>query len=248
MTDLLTRPWWEPVEQPPTTPEHPLTGLLRAAARRGLPPVDPTIAVCPAPPGPCAVAVALGGLSVVAADVPREWVIENAPTGPGAAVSPRLVEGLATRLGMPAPPVHVLLAARKPPQAGPRAALWPGGRVRPEWAAHRTDVVSYADAEGNVIAIGRGPGGRWDLSVELEGADRPWLRASTVVQGRELLEAARTVAPGDLFASVPAHDATSLRTYLCGGFRVIGAEALFLTRPAPLHGSPDTSPPDSPAR
>jgi hypothetical protein len=109
--------------------------------------------------------------------------------------------------------------------------------------ACRTDVVAYTDADGGVIAIGRGPGGRWDLSVELDGADRPWLRASTVVQGRELLEAARTVAPGDLFASVPAYDATSVRTYLCGGFRVIGAEALFLTRPAPLHGSPDTSPP-----
>ena len=53
-----------------------------------------------------------------------------------------------------------------------------------------------------------------------------------MVRGRELLEAARTLAPGDLYASVPAHDATALRTYLCGGFRAIGAEALFLTRPA----------------
>jgi hypothetical protein len=243
MTDMLTRPQPESVEQAAVTAEHPLAGLLRAAARRGLPPVDPTIAVCPAPPGPCAAAVALGGLSVVAADVPREWVCEHTPTGPGAAVAPHLVEALAIRLGVPTPPVHVLLAARKPPQAGPRAALWPGGRVRPEWAACRTDVVAYTDADGGVIAFGRGPGGRWDLSVELDGADRPWLRASTVVQGRELLEAARTVAPGDLFASVPAYDATSVRTYLCGGFRVIGAEALFLTRPAPLHGSPDTSPP-----
>jgi hypothetical protein len=243
MTDLLTRPRCDSGDQTSTTVEHPLTGLLRAAARRGLPPVDPTVAVCPAPPGPCAVAVALGGLSVVAADVPREWVCEHTPTGPGAAVSPRLVEALAIRLGVPTPTVHVLLAARKPPQAGPRAALWPGGRVHPDWAAHRTDVVAYTDAEGGVIAIGRGPGGRWDLSVELPGADRPWLRASTVVQGRELLEAARTVAPGDLFASVPVHDATSLRTYLCGGFRAIGAEALFLTRPAPLHGSPDTAGP-----
>jgi hypothetical protein len=231
MTDLLTRPRREPVDRTSTTAEHPLTPLLRAAARRALPPVDPTIAVCPAPPGPCAVAVALGGLSVVAADVPRAWVCERAPTGPGAVVSPHLVEALATRLGVPTPPIHLLLAARKPPQAGPRAALRPGGPVSAAWAAHRTDVVAYTDAQGSVIAVGRGPGGRWDLSVELEGADRPWLRASTVVQGRELLEAARTIAPGDLFASVPAHDATSLRTYLCGGFRAIGAEALFLTRP-----------------
>jgi hypothetical protein len=38
-------------------------------------------------------------------------------------------------------------------------------------------------------------------------------------------------APDDLFASVPAYDARALRTYLAGGFRAIGAEALFLTRP-----------------
>ena len=50
---------------------HPLTTLLRAAARRALPPVDGTVAACPAPSGPCAVAVAIGGLSMVAADVPR---------------------------------------------------------------------------------------------------------------------------------------------------------------------------------
>ena len=84
-----------------------------------------------------------------------------------------------------------------------------------------------------MITIGHGPGRRLDLSVELDGAERSWLRADTVVQGRELLEAARTVADGDLFASVPAWDAPTLRTYLCGGFRAIGAEALFLTRPAP---------------
>jgi hypothetical protein len=50
-----------------------------------------------------------------------------------------------------------------------------------------------------------------------------------VVRGRDLLEAARTLADGDLFASVPAYDATALRTYLCGGFRAVGAEARFRT-------------------
>lgn len=93
-------------------------------------------------------------------------------------------------------------------------------------------MAGHADVEGSgVIALGRGPGGRLDLYVQLEGAERPWLRASTLVEGRELLEAARTLAGGELFASVPAHDGTALRTYLCGGFRAIGAEALFLTRP-----------------
>ena len=63
----------DPPPQPlaPSAATHPLTTLLRAAARRALPPVDGTVAACPAPSGPCAVAVAIGGLSMVAADVPR---------------------------------------------------------------------------------------------------------------------------------------------------------------------------------
>jgi hypothetical protein len=89
---------------------HPLTTLLRAAARRTLPPVDGTVAACPAPSGPCAVAIAIGGR-----------------------------------------------AARSPT------------------------------------------------------AQRPRRRA----------------------ASVPAYDATALRTYLCGGFRAVGAEARFRTGATP---------------
>ena len=214
--------------------DHPLRTLLRAAARRALPPVDETVAVCPAPPGPCAVAVAIDGLSMVAADVPPEWVSERVPSGPGGAMSATFLAALAGRLGAPTPGVDILLVARKPPQAGQRAALAPSDRVCVEWAADRTHVTCWTDTEGaGVIMIGRGPGDRLDLRVELEGAERPWLTPATVVRGRELLEAARTVADGDLFASVPAYDATALRTYLCGGFRAIGAEARFRTHPTP---------------
>lgn len=209
---------------------HPLTTLLRAAARRTLPPVDGTVAVCPAPCGPCAVTVAIGGLSMVAADVPPGWVSEHIPAGAGGAVSPPFLTALATRLGVPTPGVDILLVARKPPQAGPRSALRPIERIDAAWARDRTDVTCWADTDGGgVIMIGRGPGGRLDLRAELAGSERQWLTPATVVRGRDLLEAARTVADGDLFASVPVHDATALRTYLCGGFRAIGAEARFPT-------------------
>ena len=219
-----------PSPRTPSGSAHPLTTLLRAAARRALPPVDGTVAACPAPSGPCAVAVAIGGLSMVAADVAPEWVSEHVPRGPGGAVAPPFLAALADRLGVPTPGVDVLLVARKPPQAGPRTALVPSDRVDATWAADRTDVTSWAAADGaGVIMIGRGPGGRLDLRVELEGSDRQWLTAATVVRGRDLLEAARTLADGDLFASVPAYDATALRTYLCGGFRAVGAEARFRT-------------------
>lgn len=250
MTDVLTRPGErEPMtvgaRRTARTPGdagtgHPLTRLLRGAARRCLPPADGTVEVCPAPPGPCDAAVVFTGYSMVAADVPEDWVREHVAHGRSGdgglhgAVSAHFLEALADRLGVPTPGVNVLLAAPKPPQAGPRAAVRPSDRIRNDWAVYRSDVVCYTDREGTgVITIGRGPGGRLDLSIDLEGAERPWLRGSTVVQGRELIEAARTIAAGDLFASVPAYDAAALRTYLCGGFRAIGAEALFLTRPAP---------------
>jgi hypothetical protein len=227
---MTTTTTLRPAHAIPSISTHPLTTLLRAAARRTLPPVSGTVAACPAPSGPCAVAVAIGGLSMVAADVPSEWVGEHVPTGEGGAVAPPFLVALAERLGVPTPGVDVLLVARKPPQAGPRAALRPSDRVDVQWAADRTDVSCWTDADGGgVIMIGRGPGGRLDLRVELAGSGRQWLTPATVVRGRELLEAARTLADGDLFASVPAYDATALRTYLCGGFRAIGAEARFRT-------------------
>jgi hypothetical protein len=223
-----------PVHLIPSLAAHPLSALLRAAARRALPPVHGTVAAGPAPSGPCAVAVAIGGLSMVAADVAPEWVSEHVPAGEGGAVAPPFLAALADRLGVPTPGVDVLLVARKPPQAGPRAALRPSDRVDATWAADRTDVTCWADPDGGgVIMIGRGPGGRLDLRVELEGSERQWLTPATVVRGRDLLEAARTLADGDLFASVPAYDATALRTYLCGGFRAVGAEARFRTGPTP---------------
>ena len=219
---------------PRTRSGHPLGTMLRDAARRSLPMADGTIAVCPALTGPCDAVVVCSGFTIVAADVPTAWVLQRVPRGPGGALSPGFLGALADRLGVPAPEVNVLLAARKPPQARARAALRPSDRSPADWAAYRSDIHCYADPDGTgVITLGRGPGQRLDLSVELEGARRPWLRASTVVAGRELLEAARTVATDDLFASVPAWDAAALRTYLCGGFRAIGAEALFGTRTTP---------------
>jgi hypothetical protein len=220
--------------------DHPLAKVLHAASRRSFPPSDGTVEVLPALTGPCDAAVAFTGYSVIAADVPRDWVEQHFPAGWSAehehhgALSVHFLDELANRLGVSTPGIHILMAAQKPPQAGPRAGLKTSDRVHAGWAAYRSDIVSYEDVEGGgLINLGRGPGGRLDLYVELEGADRPWLRASTVVRGRELLEAARTVAPDDLFASVPAYDGRALRTFLAGGFRAIGAEALFLTRPRP---------------
>ena len=116
---------------------------------------------------------------MVAADVAPEWVSEHVPVGEGGAVAPPFLAALADRLGVPTPGVDVLLVARKPPQAGPRTALTPSDRVDAAWAADRTDVACWAADGGGVIMIGRGPGGRLDLRVELEGSERQCFRTPT---------------------------------------------------------------------
>lgn len=222
-----------------TAIDHPLAGLLHDAARRKFPPQDGKVEVFAPPPGPCDVAVAFTGYSAVAADVGEPWVREHVretwsdERQHHGTLAAHFLAALADRLGV-APPlgVHVLLAAVKPVQSGPRAELRPSERVRSDWAAYRSDVTSYEPAEGGgVINLGHGPGGRLELWVELEGAERDYLRPSTLSRGRDLLRAARTVAGDDLFASVPVYDGRALRTFLAGGFHVIGAEALLLTRP-----------------
>lgn len=221
-----------------TVTDHPMAKLLHDAARRSFPPSDGTVEVFASPPGPCDAAVAFTGYSMVAADVEQEWVRRHVPEGwdrdhrHHGTLSVHFLDALARHLDVGPGGVNILLAARKPPEAGPRAKLQRGSQIRADWAAYRRNVVSYEDTDSDgVINLGHGPGGRLDLWIELEGADRPWLRAATVVRGRELLRAARALAPDDLFASVPSYDARALRTFLAGGFHAIGAEALFLTRP-----------------
>ena len=140
---------------------------------------------------------------------------------------------------------HVLLAARKPPQAGPRAALRPersgpspsGPPAAPTSSATPTPTAAASSRSGGDPAAGwtcrsssPAPTGRGCAPHRGAGP-----RAA---RGSPDRRAAATCSPRSLPTTRRA-----LRTYLCGGFRVIGAEALFLTRPAPLHGSPDTSPP-----
>jgi hypothetical protein len=223
----------------PTVTDHPLAALLHEAARRRFPAPDGALRVFPPLDGPCDAAVAFTGHSAVAADVPEEWVRERVPEGwsdehqhPGT-VSVRFLHALAERLGVTAPlGANILLAAVKPAQSGPRAALGPSERIQADWAGFRSDVVAYETADGaGVINLGRGPGGRLDLWVGLEGAEASYLRPATMSRGRDLLRAARTVATDDLFASVPVYDARALSTFLAGGFHVVAAEALLLTRP-----------------
>jgi len=219
-----------------TAVDHPLGRLLHHAARRSFPPADGRIEVLDPPPGPCDAAIVFTGHAVVAAAISDQWMRAHLPDEwgehrHGSTLSVEFLGALGDQLGSAPAGISVLLAAPKGPEAGQRAELRPveqpaGG----DWAAYRTDIHRYQDETGGVVTLGQGPGGRWDVWVEVAGGE---LDPAVLVRGRALTAAARTLTPEgrELFASVPAHDARALRTFLAGGFHPVGAEVLFLTRP-----------------
>lgn len=215
----------------------PLARLLHNAAHRRFPVVDDTVAVLPAPAGPCDVALAFTGHAVVAADVPETWVREHLPAGGAGGrhqelLSVSFLGALSERLGSAPAEVSILLAAPRPIGPTSMVELRDCDQRQSQWAAYRSEVRCYEDTDGlGVLNLGLGPGGRWDLWLGFEGASRPVMSPRVVGRGQALLETARANAPDVLFASVPCSNARALRTFEAGGFRAIGAEVLYLIRP-----------------
>ncbi|MDN5861209.1 MAG: hypothetical protein L0H84_21610, partial [Pseudonocardia sp.] len=215
--------------------DDPLARLLHDTAHHKFPSADDAVVVLPAPAGPCDVALAFTEHAVVAADVPESWVREHLPVGTGhhqELLSVGFLGALSERLGSAAAWVSILLAAPKPSGSAPAIELRDSDQRQSDWAAYRSDVRCYEDTDGvGVLNLGLGPGGRWDLWMGFVEADRPMMSPQVVGRGKALLEAARANAPDALFASVPSSNARALRTFEAAGFRPIGAEVLFLTRP-----------------
>lgn len=206
---------------------------LHEAAREELDGGDGVVEIGPAPPGPCDAVTFLPDRTLVAADVDERWLAEHLPDLDGVAPEARsaelgrFVSAMVERLGHPAATVGVLTAAV------PRAAMLRGefretGSPDPAWAAYRSGVRTRRFTDhglAGTIDLGRGPGGRWDTLVR---PDRPGSG-----DARQLLAAALTLIPRSavLFGSAPVHDVGALRAMLGGGFRPVGLEILFLTRP-----------------
>jgi GNAT superfamily N-acetyltransferase len=90
---------------------------------------------------------------------------------------------------------------------------------------YRDDVRAWR-AEGGVVLLGRGLGGRWEVAIEVDPAERG--RGI----GRSLAIASRHLVPDGaaLWAQVAPGNAASIRAFLAAGFRPVGAEAV-LTAP-----------------
>lgn len=220
-----------------TALDHPLSRVLGDAAHGRFPPTDGKVEVGPAPPGPCDSVTFFSDHLVVAADVDQEWVQEqydrhaNRPPDDPSGGMHELFAAFAERLGNPSTMALLLSVAPYKPAFLPGTISSPGGEVNAEWTAYRHDIRTFryrSPAIEGTIAIGRGPGERWEVDFLVDQAEGARGNAS-----RQMLTAARTLVPdrAPLFGPSPLHDLQILRRGLRSEFLPICAEFLFLTRP-----------------
>ncbi len=133
------------------------------------------------------------------------------------------------------------LADRSP--ADPTRTAAPGTHARIARALRYRDDVRVWQADGGIVALGRGVAGRWEVSVEVE----PDFRGRGL--GSRLASAARHLAPGGatVWAQIAPGNAASVRTFLRAGFRPVGAEALLTSATASTRQSAAAGP-QRPAR
>jgi hypothetical protein len=209
----------------PSYPEHRLATLLTDAARGHFPPDDGETEVLPATAPGTGACVAFTAHSVIALDVDADEMrtrLAEHHDPLAAALAPDVLVWLAERSGLRVGIVDAVLAADGTGAGAPEE--WVEAEVdhpRVHRALARRDDVRVFAVDGDVVTIGVGLAGRWEVALELEHLGRG--------RGRDLIDASRGLVPqGEpLFAQVSPGNARSLRAFLAAGFRPIGSEVLF---------------------
>ncbi|MFG2311817.1 GNAT family N-acetyltransferase [Streptomyces sp. NPDC048566] len=207
------------------------------AAGRGVPPApDGSVTIVRQHAWRDAGVLAFTAHSVVFIDEDEDWVraaLAAVGCDPlAAALNPRFLAVFGERTGRSHDTVDVLAVAGPlpgPPPLPLTEVSGPSGPGHPRAAAARArrDGVRAWEARGGVVVLGRGVGGRLEVSVEVDEEARHQRL------GGRLATAARHLAGGPVWAQVAAGNARSLRAFLAAGFRPVGAEALFTPRAAP---------------
>jgi GNAT superfamily N-acetyltransferase len=201
--------------------------LDRVAAGRP-PPADGGVSVLP-PPWPLHhhAVLAFTAHHVVVTDADPDWVRALLPPGDlSAPLNPPFLSALSGRAGRRVNNVDLVMVAHKLGGDAP-LPLTPAGasdHPRVERSHRDRDEVLVWDADGGVLVLGRGVGGRWEAAVEVDEAARG--RGL----GRALAAAARHLVPrgGAVWAQVAPGNAASVRAFLAAGFTPVGAEALLV--------------------
>ncbi|HCT77579.1 MAG TPA: GNAT family N-acetyltransferase [Micromonosporaceae bacterium] len=180
--------------------------------------------------------LAFPGHSVIVTDLAPEWVARllpeedlSAPLNPPFLRAVELEKCLRVNnvdivmLGQRltgSPEVVLSVAARSAP--GPKREDLNHPRVL-RAKRYRQEVTVY-QAEGGILIIGRGVGGRWEAAVEVDE------QARGKGLGRALALAARHLIPAErpIWAQIAPGNASSVRAFLAAGFVPVGAEALLV--------------------
>ncbi|MFI9826051.1 GNAT family N-acetyltransferase [Streptomyces sp. NPDC051913] len=206
-----------------------LRDILDAAARGVFPSADGrTTVVAQASPRDAGV-LAFTAHSVVFTDEDPDWVHETLrglDCDPLAAtMNPRFLAAFLERTGRRAETIDTMLVGPPLPGEPPLALreIEDAGHPRIVYARGRRDEVRAWTADGGVLVMGRGIGGRLEVSVEVdEGVRHRGL-------GRLLVTAARQLVAEPLWAQVAPGNARSMRAFQAAGYRPVGAEVLLLS-------------------
>ncbi|MFF0596413.1 GNAT family N-acetyltransferase [Streptomyces antibioticus] len=207
-----------------------LRDILDAAAHGDFPPPDGRTTVVPQMSDRDAGVLAFTAHSVVFTDEDPEWVaatLRGADCDPlSATMNPRFLSALMDRTGRTAETIDAMLVAAPLPGPPPVALreIADRGHPRVRYARRRRDRVRVWAADGGVLVMGRGIGGRPEVSVEVDEAVRRRGR------GRLLVTAARHLADEPVWAQIAPGNARSVRAFQAAGYVPVGAEIL-LTRP-----------------
>ncbi|MEU7420516.1 GNAT family N-acetyltransferase [Streptomyces antibioticus] len=206
-----------------------LRDILDAAARGVFPPPEGRTTVVPQMSVRDAGVLAFTAHSVVFTDEDPEWVaavLRGVDCDPlSATMNPRFLSALMDRTGRTAETIDAMLVAAPLPGPPPVALreITDRGHPRVRYARRRRDHVRVWAADGGVLVMGRGIGGRLEVSAEVDEAVRRRGR------GRLLVTAARHLADEPVWAQIAPGNARSVRAFQAAGYVPVGAEIL-LTR------------------
>ncbi|MGJ5891399.1 GNAT family N-acetyltransferase [Streptomyces niveiscabiei] len=206
-----------------------LRDILDGAARGVFPPPDGRTTVVPQLSRRDAGVLNFTAHAVVFLDEDPDWVyaqlgrvdcdMYSAPTHPA------FLAALLAHTGRTAETVDAMLLAQ--PREGelplPLREITDAGHPRVAYARKRRDDVRVWRADGGVLVLGRGIGGRLEVSVEVDES----VRGRGL--GRQLVDAARYLAGEPVWAQVAPGNARSQRAFQAAGYVPVGSELLMLS-------------------
>ncbi|MYW63639.1 GNAT family N-acetyltransferase [Streptomyces sp. SID8379] len=206
-----------------------LKDILDAVAEGVFPAPDGTLTVVPQTDARDAGILAFTAHTVVVTDEPEEWVRQTLAAVDcdrfAAPMNARFLTAFMDRTGRTHETIDLVTVAPALPGPPPVALREIRDRAHPRVAralAHRDDVRVW-EADGGVLTLGRGLGGRLEASVEVDEEVRH--RGL----GRQLALSARHLAPeGYVWAQQSPGNARSVRVFQAAGYRAVGSEALML--------------------